>query len=352
MSDKIYNIEKGIPLDKISLYQPTNISSGIFFCKSAISQTPIYLQTPACTTKQGIVSGKRNYCDLIFSHDNEEFIQILENLEIRFHELLFQNREKWFETPLDMNDIETSFTSPLKSYKSGKFYIVRVNIPMRLGTSILTIYDEDENVISPETIDENTNMIVILEIQGVKCSPKNFQIELEVKQMMVMKPVNLFEKCIIKNKVTESKEPKTEPEPEPEPETETTREEKNQNETIEQSNKDSENTPVSTEESSVSNIPINESTLENELCEINLDIDTITETDTVQLKKRNDVYYEMYREARRKAKIAKNLALSSYLEARRIKNTYMLTDIESDDNSESDLDIEEGEETDNKISSI
>ena len=47
----------------------------------------------------------------------------------------------------------------------------------------------------------------------------------------------------------------------------------------------------------------------------------------------------MYREARRKAKIARNLALSSYLEAKRIKNTYMLEDI--DDSEESDLDLED-----------
>jgi DNA-directed RNA polymerase specialized sigma24 family protein len=47
----------------------------------------------------------------------------------------------------------------------------------------------------------------------------------------------------------------------------------------------------------------------------------------------------MYREARRKAKIARNLALSSYLDAKRIKNTYMLEDI--DDSEESDLDLED-----------
>jgi hypothetical protein len=45
----------------------------------------------------------------------------------------------------------------------------------------------------------------------------------------------------------------------------------------------------------------------------------------------------MYREARQKAKLAKSLALSSYMEAKRIKNLYMLDDIESSDD-EYDLD--------------
>jgi hypothetical protein len=43
----------------------------------------------------------------------------------------------------------------------------------------------------------------------------------------------------------------------------------------------------------------------------------------------------MYREAKRKAKISRDLALSSYLDAQRIKNTYMLDSIVD---SDSDLD--------------
>ena len=56
------------------------------------------------------------------------------------------------------------------------------------------------------------------------------------------------------------------------------------------------------------------------------------------MKKPNDVYYDMYREARRKAKMARNVALSAYLEAKKIKNMYMLDEInDNDDLSESDL---------------
>jgi hypothetical protein len=52
----------------------------------------------------------------------------------------------------------------------------------------------------------------------------------------------------------------------------------------------------------------------------------------------------MYREARKKAKVAKDLALSAYLEAKRIKNAYMLNDIE--DSDDSDLETEDDEEED------
>lgn len=61
-------------------------------------------------------------------------------------------------------------------------------------------------------------------------------------------------------------------------------------------------------------------------------------SDTVTLKKPNEVYMEIYKEARRKAKDAKKNAVQAYLEAKRIKSLYLLDDIESSDD---DLNFEE-----------
>ena len=92
-----------------------------------------------------------------------------------------------------------------------------------------------------------------------------------------------------------------------------------------------------------------------EFKEIELDLDKIPEEEKVEIKQRNTVYYEMYKEARRKAKVARDLALSSYLEAKRIKTTYLLDDIidsdessiEVGDDSDSDSDDSENDTTEN-----
>jgi len=64
----------------------------------------------------------------------------------------------------------------------------------------------------------------------------------------------------------------------------------------------------------------------------------LEESDTFHLKEKTEVYYELYREARRKAKLAKSLALSSFMEARRIKNLYMLDDVDESDSDLEDFD--------------
>ena len=65
------------------------------------------------------------------------------------------------------------------------------------------------------------------------------------------------------------------------------------------------------------------------------DITDISTLETITLKKPNQVYYEIYKEARKKAKLAKKEAILAFLEAKNIKKTYMLENI---DDSDSDND--------------
>jgi hypothetical protein len=176
--------------------------------------------------------------------------------------------------------------------------------------------------------------------------------------MMVIKPSDLFNTCILKKKVTENKHY----EPELEQESFILKETKIVDEIL------GKDVPPIISESPVHNgapenivtelaaeIKIDTSNqYMNELCEVDFNLDEMPETETVSIKQRNDVYYKMYREAKEKAKIARDLALSAYLEAKakRIKNTYMLDDIiDSSDSEESgeesEVESDEEDETEN-----
>jgi hypothetical protein len=355
----IFDTNADFPFDKISLITPTSISGGVHFSKILINKKQLYIQSPKCKTKQGIVkTGKKIHADLVFSNDDEEFIQWIEMLELTIRKHIFTNREKWFDMDMDEDDIESYFTPTVKIFKSGKQYIMRVNVSQRIGSSPLKIYDENEMDVEMESINENTPMITILEIQGIRCSAKSFQIDVELKQIMVMKPVNLFEKCIIKSKEKDlvkkgSEEPQNEefikvssntiiPEPDLVKDElvkdELVKDELSKDELSkdELSTKDlsivlSTNEPIMDE---IENLELTDDNTDD-ILEINFDVDEIENSETIHLKEKTEVYYQMYREARQKAKLAKSLALSSYLEARRIKNLYMLEDI--DDSDESDL---------------
>jgi hypothetical protein len=265
--------------------------------------------------------------------------------------------------------------------------LARVNVPSILGKLSIKIYDEDENELEMECIDETTTIMTILEIKGIKCSSTCFQLEMDIKQLLVMKPKNVFEKCLLKpsvadisatktlevSKVSERSEPAyikqnayIEP-VEPLNMKETSLEKAVVQETLMMTPAmDSVDTvktlekvetviepattlvqkiesPMSNPEKITPAVITEPMGSSNELEEIEVHLDDLPMDNNIVIKKRNDVYYQMYYEARQKAKRARDLALSSYLEAKRIKNTYMLDEIHSSDDSESEVESDSNE---------
>ena len=199
MIDNIYNTNDEFDFTKINISKPIALSSGIFMLKFNVGDIPLYINPPKCIIKPTQKGSKRTHCDFIFSQENDQFIRWIENLEKLAQDKIYENRSKWFETALEKEDIENYFTSPLKIYKSGKFYILRTNLPTQQKQNF-KIYDENENEVQFDSITENMQIMCVLEVQGIKCSSSSFQIDMLVKQMMVLQPVDLFEKCILKKK--------------------------------------------------------------------------------------------------------------------------------------------------------
>jgi len=366
--DQIYETNDKFNFNELHISKPISSTTGAFISKYSINEKPLYIQPPKCSIKQMVTkTGKRMYCDLVFQQENENFIRWIENLENNSHKMIYTNREKWFQTELEMSDIENSFTSPIKIYKSGRSYIVRTNIPNRLGKPLIKIYDEDENDIPYEDVKDGTQVMVILEVQGIRCSARSFQIDIEMKQMMVIRPTDLFNTCILKKKpIQDERAHGHHHEREHERdngENSKTQDKRQQHESesdpfiiADDLGKDEAIDSFENQEKVITELPvenvdsikINTENTGVELQEVDFNLDEMPETETVSIKQRNDVYYKMYHEAREKAKIARDLALSAYLEAKRIKNTYMLDDIIDSSESESGSDSESEEEEEDK----
>ena len=82
----------------------------------------------------------------------------------------------------------------------------------------------------------------------------------------------------------------------------------------------------------------------DEIEEINIDYNELS--DSIRLKNPNEVYYEMYKSAREKAKHCRLKAIEAYLEAKQIKTKYMLDDLDDDDDSDDSEDEQYNVETD------
>jgi beta-xylosidase len=89
--------------------------------------------------------------------------------------------------------------------------------------------------------------------------------------------------------------------------------------------------------------------MEPELTEIDFNCTLEDTVEEIKLKKPNQVYFELYKEAKKKAKLAKRSAIIAYLEAKNIKKTYM---IENVNDSDSDFDAEIDEVSESELESF
>jgi len=403
--DNIIEPSENFDFSSLSLANPTGIQGGAYFTKIEFNNKSLYIQTPKSLTKQGFVkNGKKMMVDLMFNNNDENFISWIENLEITCQNMIYEKSESWFQDKLELNDIQSAFVSPLKLYKSGKYYLVRVNVKMNYATNIpsVKLYNESELPLTVNDVKENTNIISILEVQGIKFTSRNFQIELELKQCMVLNTELLFENCLIKTrKIKESKNEKpilkmfensenlssnsnllklnensetlekTERDEGDKDEGEKDEGEKDEGEkdegdkgegekdegekdegeeglvnTIENSEvllnsitNNNDDNKLEQIELNIEELDASSELIENELKEFDL-TSNLNSLETITLKKPNQVYYEIYKAAREKAKKAKKEAIQAFLEAKNIKKTYMLDGIDDSDDSDIDIDIE------------
>ena len=383
--DNIIEPNNSFDFSKISLAHPVGIQGGAYFTKIEYNSKPLYIQTSKSLTRQGFVkTGKKYYCDLMFDKNSETIIHWFENLEEKCHKLIYEKKDAWFQGNLEEPDIETDFNPLIRVYKSGKYYLLRTNVKnTKDDIPAVKIYNEKEIPLSITDITCETEIMCILDIQGIKFTTRNFQIEIELKQVMALDNEPIFDNCLIKTKkhleqpilnekteITTNKfgvmnnleeelkieEPVIQKDIIQEPihkqeEPKNIEEEKNPDtlEEIEPFDLLEPEVPKSNENISL-NIEFEdlaEDIQENNdvLKEISNDDLHLDKTDlTMTLKKPNQVYFELYKEARNKAKAAKKNAILAYLEAKNIKKTYMIENM-NDSDSDFDAEIDEASES-------
>ena len=325
----------------------------------------------------------------MFDKTSESIVNWFENLEETCKKLLYAKKEEWFQNSLEECDIDNAFNSIIRVYKSGKFYLVRSNIKCNQSSEpAVKLYNENEINMTCQDIIDDTEIISILEIKGIKFTTRNFQIDIEVKQIMILDNEPIFKNCVIKGrkpnndkKESDVAKPKNigfitndkldnidnleeiddaninnkphnsnvlniQIEDNMHHENIVTSENNAQPENKLQPEHNLQLEKNLTEKSDEVHFEIEElyDTIEPQLQELTIDNNNLDEMHNITLKKPNQIYFDLYKEARTKAKLAKKNAILAFLEAKNIKKTYMLDNLNEMD-SDFDEEIDEVSES-------
>ena len=378
---ELYKPNKEFDFNLLSLESPQSIQGGTHFTNININgDKPLYIQMPKCTTKQGIVKTNRvMYSDLLYNKNNcEPLIEWLLALEKHCQSKINEKKDMWFVSEMTEDDIENMMTPVYRLYRSGKNLLIRTFIDVDKATDKgkCMVYDENEILLDQSAV-VGTNIIPLILIEGIKFTSKSFDIEIKLIQIMVLdKDPELMQTCLIKrdsvsqmNSVGGIKEGLLE---------------HDGNSHTEPPNKqlsDSIETITDEKISSVAESPVAESPvaespvaeppvaeaqednigdlsdsnksildyeyvqeekdylekISNDLEEVDIEPD---DRGSISLKQPNEIYTEIYKAARTKAKLMRKAAIAAFLEAKKIKTQHLLDDIYSSDDEDYSSDEE------------
>ena len=358
---------KAFNFESLTLANPQPIQGGSFFTRATINDDkPLYIQLPKCNTKNGIINTKRGkYSDLLYEKDRqEELIEWTLALEKCFQNNIYQKKNTWFHNEISLDDIETMMTPIFRLYKSGSKLLIRTYIDVKSDTNEdkCLAYNEQKIQVSLDSITEDKFIIPLLLIEGIKFTSKSFEIVIKLVQTMILDKVEDHSQiCLIKHNYKHSNDIAQTEQRQSEEEQEQTQahvkteeveeqadvqsgevEEQAQEQAQEQEQEQIEETTVveqpevapiimnikETDEINDENRTLesidtlehimssvngneNENVVENDLEEISVNIDESSAP--LNLKRPNEVYYEIYKNALSKAKHLRKVAVEAFL---------------------------------------
>jgi len=401
MEEQVYKCaSQDFPFDELSLANPQGLQGGAYLSKIKVLGEKLSLQTPRCTTKNGIVkTDKKIYCDLQFDAEDDTVREFFAKLEEHIKNLIFDKKDLWFHTDMDMDTIDYHWQQILRPYKGSKL-LLRCNIkkPSRSRVTSqpsIQVYDEDETLLTISDIVKGKLVMGLLHLNGLKFTSQSFSLDFYLEQAMLLKDRVANKRCRIQIDSTFKNAPVSTSDNSPTLSS-TSEDAEDDGQNGEDHKDDGDDDSTNNNASTISNTELSatsEQTVEddpkpttgekeedlednvtnadptsntkvdqigivvndlaendkdslektNELNEVILDVPK--DNDSVKLKKPNEVYMEIYREVKRRAKLARKKAIEAYLEVKRIKSLYMLEEIEDSEDEDDILDsLEEDEQ--------
>lgn len=334
-----------VEMPNVEFNNPNGFTKGFYLSKC---KEELLFQLPILQSKCGVVKNPTcDYLDLIVN-DNFLIKKLISHLEKNTKEEIKKRQNIWFSNSLLDDDINYYFLDSIKHN------LLRIDVPENLY-----VFNKDQERLDVSDIKQK-EIICILEFVGLKFSTTSFKLHFSLKQVMVFE--SKYEKCIVN---TESRT--SEPESRTSETVEQTSEKVEQtSEPVEQTSEPVEQTSEHVESLESDDIVVldknletseKENTLEDEsdeeedetdesdeelsddaLSEVDIEDLVKDDNEVIELKNPNDIFKKTYYETYERAKAAKQYAIKTFLEAKKIKQLHLLSDLESSDEEDLNFD--------------
>ena len=178
----IDNLKNILTLENPIYQGNTNYFSKLVFKEN---KKNVYFQLPKTKSKQGLViNGTKKYIEFIYTKNDKYIFSFIENLEGFLIDEILKNKDMWFynSDSISYDDIENIIMPITKSYKNGNNVLLKTYFNLNK----LIIYNENKEVIEYDKFNANDYIIPLINVNGIKFSNKNFIIDINLLQLLVI----------------------------------------------------------------------------------------------------------------------------------------------------------------------
>lgn len=349
----------GFSLEDASLSYPISIKE-FNFSELTMDDEPVYAQLCEINIKNGICfdENENPYVDMFIDESDEETLSWFECLDDFLTSKLHSVSYEWFDKTLTEDDLSEAYTSSIKDTTiDDDTFLFRVYLPKNYKSrSNLNIYDDDEELLKYSILNDGDIRITpLIEVKGVKFDETTFAPYFVLRQAMVSS-----------NEDNETSDEDDDSEDDDSNDSDDESQEEDNDADVKQDSllgneymenndetgesvdsdnevKDKDETEVNDDNNSDDDekhepIDLQTNNIVDKLEEVTIELDG-DKQEGINLSKPNEVYVKLWREAREKAKQAKNEAIKAYLEAKNIKSTWLVDETDANDENDDLEDI-------------
>jgi hypothetical protein len=165
---------KGISLNNIVYEEPKKMKSGSFisemkYLTESGEKKPIIIQTPRLLSCQGVSKmDTRCHIEFDFDKDHWPFYEFITDLDDHNIVIVEKYSDTWFKQKFPIDVVEEFYRSPVKLGRGKNPPKLKLRIPMTDGLLGCDIFDNNKQKIDYTTIDNDSKIISVLHLIGLR----------------------------------------------------------------------------------------------------------------------------------------------------------------------------------------
>jgi len=200
---KVINYKK-VNLSKIVYLEPVKTAGGCLISRTQYAfqkeKIPIFIQSPRLRVSSDLeILDSKTYLELELDKKHINFYEFINNIDDQNISKTYTHSEEWFQEKLPMDVVDDFYKTNIKMRKYNKSPIIKFKIPIYKNKTRKScdIFGDDLKPLDMSEIKKNTEVICILELEGIKFFKQRFETEWKVIQVRVYPEVVESNPCLI-----------------------------------------------------------------------------------------------------------------------------------------------------------